>query len=98
KIHNLHAVNLIPMIWSWDGVLSPRHHQLAKQIGISKEIRGYIQSRILKQKFNSFLSRFQKILPDFTATDVLTEICTQPYPKDFTEDKRNDEDVVVEDE
>ncbi|MES1905490.1 MAG: hypothetical protein MHPSP_002453, partial [Paramarteilia canceri] len=78
KVHNLHSLDIVPMIWSWEGVVSTRHIHLSKLIGITKHVEGYIQSRILKRTLDTFLSDSRRIRPDPAVTGRFTELADDP--------------------
>ncbi|MES1902879.1 MAG: hypothetical protein MHPSP_002088 [Paramarteilia canceri] len=76
KIHNLHQMDVILMIWMRERIDSLRHHHLLDFIGFTKSINAYIQTRILKRTLDSFLECLQRICPDLAETNEVV-VCDE---------------------
>ena len=52
-IYIIKTINIIPLIFTWEGVANRNMLKFAKYLGLSKREIGYIQSRILKSTLES---------------------------------------------
>ena len=46
-------VRIIPYVVTWDGVVTVHHKRHIQNLGVSKTIEAYIQSRVLKKTLES---------------------------------------------
>ena len=51
-IYKLHKVEVISLVWSWDGLVTNRHRFFCRKLGLSARTTAYIQYRILKATSN----------------------------------------------
>ena len=53
-------VHVIPIVITWDGIVTKFHKSYCKQLGIEKYIKAYIQSVVLKRTFESISLEFRR--------------------------------------
>ena len=52
-LYKLRRVDVIPLVWTWEGLVTKKFKHYAKHLGLSNKVLGYIQSRILKRTLES---------------------------------------------
>ncbi len=53
-------VKIIPIVMTWDGIVTIYHKNYLKELGITKNIQAYMQSKILKKTLESINFDFRR--------------------------------------
>ena len=53
-------VKIIPIVMTWEGIVTIYHKKYLKELGITKNIQAYMQSRTLKKTFESINLDFRR--------------------------------------
>lgn len=81
SIYKVDSVRIIPIVLTWEGVVTKYHKNYLKKLGVTQSIQAYIQFRTLKKtlesiSFDSRRRREEDVATDNVAAEVKT-VCLE---------------------